>query len=193
MCSLKKALYDFKQSTREFYLFLANMLKEFNFKIIITDQSIFHNDEIKIVITAHIDNLLIFDFKVDDIMLKKQIEKKIEIFDLDDISYYLDMEISRNKKKKKLFLSQNKYTNEILKKFNIIDQKSIYCSDVQDVRLEKNLDQVDAKAIKAYQQQVELLIYLMTITKSNLAFSVCNCARYMSYSSAKHFKTLNRV
>ena len=33
----------------------------------------------------------------------------------------------------------------------------------------------------------------MTAIRSNLTFSVCNYARYMSNSSAKHFKALNRV
>ena len=101
MCLLKKTLYDLKQSTKEFYLFLIKMLKEIDFKIIIIDQSIFYNDEIKIVITLRIDDLFIFDFKIDDIKsLKKQIEKRVELFDLDDIFYYLNMEISRDKKKK---------------------------------------------------------------------------------------------
>ena len=36
-------------------------------------------------------------------------------------------------------------------------------------------------------------MYLMTATKSNLTFSINNCAKYMSNSSEEHHKTLNRI
>lgn len=62
--------------------------------------------------------------------LKQQLKEKLELSDLDDISYYLDMKISRDRGKNELFLSQKKYINELLLKFDIKDDKSIYSSDV---------------------------------------------------------------
>ena len=56
VCLLNKALYDLKQSTRQFYLFLVDLLSHFDLKSITANQSIFYNTNIDIIIAAHIDD-----------------------------------------------------------------------------------------------------------------------------------------
>ncbi len=170
------------------------MLKELNFNSIIADQSVFYNSESNIIITAHIDDLLVFAVNKNEInSLKQQLKKKLELSDLGNISYYLGMEISRDRTKNKLFLSQIKYINELLSKFNINGDKLIYSPSVQGVRLEKNTEQAELKDINLYQQQIGSLMYLMTVTRPNIAFSVSNCARFMSNPNKEHFNALNRI
>ena len=194
VCLLNKALYDLKQSTRQFYLFLIDLLSQYGFKSITADQSVFYNKDTDIIIAAHIDDLLIIGQNKADIdNLKSQISKKVEISDLGDAKFFLDMEITRNRDKKQLFLSQTKYTKELLVKFDINGEKSIYSPTVQGVRLEKNTETTSEHVIKLYQQQIESLMYLMIATRSNLAFSISNCARFMSNSSEEHIKVLQRV
>jgi len=103
------------------------------------------------------------------------------------------MKISRDRTKNKLFLSQKKYINELLTKFNINDDKPIYSPSVQDDRLKKNTEQVELNDINLYQQQIESLMYLMTVTMLDIAFSVSNCARFMSNPNKEHFNALNRI
>ena len=74
ICLLLKALYDFKQFAKQFYIFLRNLLAEFDFKSIIANQSIFFNVDIDIIIAAHIDDLLITDKDINKINeLQKQL------------------------------------------------------------------------------------------------------------------------
>ncbi len=194
VCLLNKALYGLKQSARQFYLFLANLLKELNFNLIIADQSVFYNSESNIIITAYIDDLLVFAENKNEInSLKQQLKRKLELSDLGNISYYLGMEISRDRTKNKLFLSQKKYINELLTKFNINGDKPIYSPSVQGVRLEKNTEQAELNDINLYQQQIGSLMYLMTATRPDIAFSVSNCARFMSNPNKEHFNALNRI
>ena len=103
------------------------------------------------------------------------------------------MNITRNKNKKQLLLSQTKYIKELLIKFEIKDEKSIYSSTIQEVRLKKNLETINEHVIKLYQQQIKSLMYLMIVTRSNLIFSISNCARLMSNSSEEHVKVLQRI
>ena len=103
------------------------------------------------------------------------------------------MEITRNRDKKQLFLSQTKYIKELLVKFEIKDERSIYSSTVQGVRLEKNFETTSEHVIKLYQQQIESLMYLMIVIRSDLTFSISNCARFMSNSSEEHVKVLQRI
>ncbi len=194
VCFLNKVLYDLKQSAKQFYLFLCDLLSQFDYKSITADQFVFYNTKTKIIIAAHIDDLLVFDENKQNIeILKSQIIKNIEISNLNDAKFFLDMKITRNKNKKQLFLSQSKYIKELLMRFKINDEKSIYSSTIQDVRLKKNIEQTSENTIKSYQQQIESLMYLMIVIKSDLTFSVSNCARFMSNSSEEHFKVLQRI
>ena len=82
---LLKTLYGLKQSAKQFYLFLTKLLFEFDFTPIIVNQSVFYNNNTKIIIAIHIDDLLIFNNSLNKINeLKLKINKKIEINDLSD-------------------------------------------------------------------------------------------------------------
>ena len=100
----------------------------------------FYNIKNNIIKAAHINDLLIFAFNKENInTLKEQIFKKVEIFDLGNVNYYLNINITRNKNKKELYLSQFKYINKLLIKFNIKDDKPVYTPTVQNIRLKKNM------------------------------------------------------
>jgi hypothetical protein len=194
VCLLRKALYGLKQSARQFYIFLRDLLANFGFKPIIADQSVFYNENTKIIIAAHIDDLLVASNNINKINeLQRQLQAKVEISDLGDAGFFLGMEINRNRSNKELFLSQAKYTSELLVKFNITGEKPIYSPTVQGIRLEKNTEQASERDIKQYQREIGSLMYLMTATRPDLAFPIGNCARFMSNSSAEHFKAVQRI
>ena len=74
---------------------MRDLLTKFNFKFIIVDQSIFFNNNIDIIITAYIDNLLITDKNINKInKLQKQLQTKIEISDLSNVNFFFDMKIN---------------------------------------------------------------------------------------------------
>ena len=50
------------------------------------------------------------------------------------------MKINWDRRNKTLQLSQKKYISDLLVKFNIINEKSIYSSTIQGIRFEKNTD-----------------------------------------------------
>jgi len=54
-------------------------------------------------------------------------------------------------------------------------------------------EQAELKDINLYQQQIGSLMYLMTATRPDIAFSVSNCARFMSNPNKEHFNALNRI
>ena len=138
---LLKTLYNLKQFAKQFYIFLRDLLAKFDFKLIIANQSIFFNVDIDIIIAAYINNLLITDKNINKInKLQKQLQTKIEINNLSDVSFFLNMKINRNRRNKTLQLSQKKYINNLLVKFNITDEKPIYLSIIQSIRFKKNTD-----------------------------------------------------
>ena len=89
ICLLKIALYNLKQIAKQFYLFLQNLLTNFDYKSIIDDIFVFFNKNTKIIVAAHIDNLLITNFNINKInKLQKQFQTKIEINDLNDVDFF---------------------------------------------------------------------------------------------------------
>jgi hypothetical protein len=50
--------------------------------------------------------------------LKEQLYKRVEIIDLGPTSYYLGTEIARDRKNQTISLTQSKFPNEIIKRFN---------------------------------------------------------------------------
>ena len=83
-------------------------------------------------------------------VLKGQIEKRVEISDLGDISYYLGIEITRNRDKREIFLNQAKYINDLLERFKIKGNKPISTPIIQGTKLKKNPNQASPNSIKLY-------------------------------------------
>ena len=107
ICLLKTALYDLKQAAKQFYLFLRNLLTNFDYELIIDDIFVFFNKNTKIIVATHIDDLLITNFDINKINeLQKQFQTKIEINDLNDVDFFLNMKIIKNREKHELFLIQ---------------------------------------------------------------------------------------
>jgi len=69
VCRLNKALYGLKQSARQWYNYLKGLLKELGFNSITLYQSIFINPKTNIVVTSHIDDLLVFSKDKDSIKI----------------------------------------------------------------------------------------------------------------------------
>ena len=106
VCRLNKALYGLKQSARQWYYYLKELLQDLGFYSITSDQSIFINPKTNIIVTSHIDDLLLFSKNRDAIRdLKIQLSKRVEITDLGPTSYYLGIEINRDRKNKTISLS----------------------------------------------------------------------------------------
>jgi hypothetical protein len=61
------------------------------------------------------------------------------------------------------------------------------------VRLKPNPEKALESEIHSFQQQIGLLIYLMTSTRPDLAFLIGQLARYMANPYSSHFRALQRV
>ena len=125
--------------------------------------------------------------------LREALGKKVEISDLGDISYYLGIKVTRNRVSKSLYISQQKFIEEILQRFGKTALKPTKTPAEQGIRLTKYDKNATEADIKLFQQQIGSLMYLMTSTRPDLSFAVGQCARFMSNPAPEHFKALNRI
>jgi hypothetical protein len=119
---LKRSLYELKQFSRQWYLKFYKAIMEISFEVSPLDHCVYiYNDN---------DKLTILSLYVDDILLtgncSKMIQRtknflgaKFEMKDMGDVTYVLGIKISRNRALKLLYLDQEKYIENILKRFKM--------------------------------------------------------------------------
>jgi hypothetical protein len=83
---------------------------------------------------------------------------------------------------------QDKYTNDLIKKFNMTELKPV--STPMSTATSLGPDE-DDKAVdqREYRSMIDSLLYLMT-TRPYIQFIVCLCARYQASSRSSHRTTV---
>jgi hypothetical protein len=106
-----------------------------------------------------------------------------------ELNFFLGFQI--NQLKEGTFIHQEKYTNDILKKFKIDDCKPIKTPMPTNGHLDldeggKTVDQ------KLYRSMIGSLLYL-TASMRDIMFSVCMCARFQANPKESHLSSLKRI
>jgi Reverse transcriptase (RNA-dependent DNA polymerase) len=117
VCRLKKSIDGLKQSLRAWYDKLSNFLISYSFKVSGADSSMFtkNNSNGMTVVLVYVDDLIITgnnQLEIDRV--KRDLKNKFDIKDSGKLKYFLGIEIAHSPKG--LFISQRKYTLDLLKK-----------------------------------------------------------------------------
>jgi len=80
-----------------------------------------------------------------------------------------------------------------LTKFNIADSKPIYTLIDSKSKLESNPNIASTKDIKWYQSAIGLLLYLVLVTRADIAYAIIKLSRYSSNPSQEHITAIKRV
>ncbi|GJU45458.1 putative ribonuclease H-like domain-containing protein, partial [Tanacetum coccineum] len=90
-----------------------------------------------------------------------------------------------------IFISQDKYVAEILKKFNYTDVKHASTPVDLEKPLVKDGD-VDDVDVHLYRSMIGSLMYLTT-SRPDIMFAVCACARFQVTPKTSHLLAVNRI
>ncbi|GLJ31038.1 hypothetical protein SUGI_0621080 [Cryptomeria japonica] len=139
VCWLKKSLYGLKQVPRAWYSWLDKYLKIQGFWKGNVDSNLYIkvNGDHMIIVVVYVDGIIFGGDK--DIMCKDfidQMKTNFEISMLGELSYFLGLEISQQKKG--IFISQTKYAKEMLNNFQMEDNKPVSTPMVTSCKLSKN-------------------------------------------------------
>ncbi|GJV94179.1 putative ribonuclease H-like domain-containing protein [Tanacetum coccineum] len=94
-------------------------------------------------------------------------------------------------KKKGIFISQDKYVHEILRKFNYPDVKSASTPTYLEKPLVKDADADDVDE-HLYRSMIGSLMYL-TASRPDIMFAVCACARFQVSPKTSHLLAVKRI
>ncbi|KAL0641288.1 hypothetical protein Bca4012_103020 [Brassica carinata] len=127
------------------------------------------------------------------IATKEFIKSMFEIKDLGEMKYFLGIEICRSKEG--LFMSQRKYTLDLLKGAGAYGGKTARMPMEDGYKVPREGEIEDSKPYqdpKLYRKLVGKLIYL-TITRPDICFAVNQVSQHMQVSKEHHWRMVERI
>lgn len=191
VCLLKKALYGLKQAGRQWFYKLDYALKNMNFKASTADPCIYTwvQGTNKIILAVYVDDLIIAYSNENSLTdLKKQLNESFEMKDIGKLKNILGLEISYEKNQLKI--TQRRYIQKALKKYNMENCKPISTPIEPYLKLEKS-ENCDKNI--PYQNLIGTLMYLAVASRPDIAYSVSYLSQFNNAYSEEHFKYAKRI
>ena len=144
------------------------------------------------MIALYVDDLLLATKTMRQISwLKKMLSDRFEMKDLGEAKVCLGLEITTDRKAKKLFLTQESYMQKIVEKFGMSDCKP-FATPIDEPKSSKErlelVSEDDENAVGVpYREAIGSLMYLMIGSRPNIAFAVGKVARFCESPETKHW------
>ncbi|GJU21570.1 uncharacterized mitochondrial protein-like protein [Tanacetum coccineum] len=146
------------------------------------------------------EDILLIQVYVDDIIFgstnkelctafEKLMKDKFQMSSIGELTFFLGLQVTQ--KEDGIFISQNKYVAEILKKFNYTDVKSASAPIDLEKPLIKDGDANDVD-VHLYRSMIGSLMYL-TAFKPDIMFVVCACARFQVTPNTSYLLAIKRI
>jgi hypothetical protein len=193
-CHLKKAIYGLKQAPRAWHITLKHELEQLDFVVSAADPGLYmmHKGE-AVYVLVYVDDMLIASKSMSAINeVKDKLDKVFDIHDLGEPHRFLGLEITRNRQRRTLKLSQCGAATALVSKYGLIDANSRSTPIGTGVHLCADGAQLDTYAYP-YSELVGSLLYLSTCTRPDLAQAVGALARYMSQPTVDHWQVAKGV
>ena len=189
---LKKALYGLKQAPRAWYDRLSSFLITNGFMRGKVDTTLFRKDLAKdfIIVQIYVDDII---FGATNELLCKDfsnlMQSEFEMSMMGELKFFLGLQVKQTKEG--IYIHQQKYTKELLKKFKMNDAKPMKTPMHASESLNKDesgkpVDQT------IYRGMIGSLLYL-TSSRPDIMHSVCLCARFQSDPRESHLKAVKRI
>jgi hypothetical protein len=177
---LKKALYGLKQAPCAWYEKMDGFFMSLGFSKSVIDPNLYYHivGNECLILVLYVDDLLLTGSERLIVECKQALTSEFEMKDLGMMHYFLGLEVWQ--RTDEIFLSQGKYTLEILKKFGMIECKSMptpmmmYLKKMNDAST-NSLD-IDPHL---YRQLIGSLMYLVN-TIPDICYAMNVLSQFMS-------------
>ncbi|GJR41038.1 putative ribonuclease H-like domain-containing protein [Tanacetum coccineum] len=145
-------------------------------------------------------DILLVQVYVDDIIFgstrkkmctefEKMMHKKFHVSSIGELTFLLRLQVKQ--KEDGIFISQEKYVNEILNKFGFSDVETAKTPMETQKALLKDADGEDVDE-HLYRSMIGSLMYL-TSSRPDIMFAVCACIRFQVKPKSSHLHTVKRI
>jgi hypothetical protein len=189
---LNKQLYGTKQASRTFYRHMKNELKSIEFLPCQASPCIFKHKNKLMYVGLYVDDLIVIYLEEDQEIMSKQLSKlglKMRLKDLGEPTSFLNQRILRNPDS--MNISQQIYVDDIVKKFELIESKSVKVP-IDDI----NTEDIDGEILddnKLYQSMLGCCLYMVQCTRPDIAVAVSVLGSHSTKPSKKQLNMLKKV
>jgi hypothetical protein len=202
VCKLVKSLYGLKQAPRQWYQKFNSVMIEHGYKMTKADHCVFFRNFSEgdfIILLLYVDDMLIVGKNISRIKeLKNTLSESFAMKDLGEARKILGIEIVRDRNEKKLYLSQEKYVEKVLRRFSMDKAKAVSIPLASHFKLSHKLcpstdeEKLSMKNIP-YSSGVGSLMYAMVCTRPDIAHAVGVVSRYLSNPGKVHWEAVKWV
>ncbi|CAM8980748.1 unnamed protein product [Rhodiola kirilowii] len=192
VCRLQKSLYGLKQAPRNWFAKLSASLRAFGFHQSYADYSLFsyQTGDTTLHVLVYVDDLIVAgNDSLSISKFKSYLSSCFHMKDLGTLKYFLGIEIARSSSG--LFLSQRKYTLDILSEAGLLGAKPSPLPMESHQRLAISQSPIFDNP-ERYRRLIGRLVYL-TITRPELSYSVHTLAQFMQVPKVDHWHAAIRV
>jgi hypothetical protein len=157
------------------------------------------NNDIFIILVLYVNDMLLASKIVTNInRLKAQMARTFDMKDLGAAKNILGMNIFRDRRNGKLWLSQQKYVEKILLRFGMNSGKPVFVPFASHFKLSSSLcsstkEKKEQMSLIPYANAVGSLMYVMVSTRPNISHAVGVVSRYMENPGKEHWAVVKWV
>ncbi|GJV29713.1 putative ribonuclease H-like domain-containing protein [Tanacetum coccineum] len=187
-----KALYGLHQAPRAWYATLSTFLEKHGYKRGTIDKTLF--------IRRNKKDIMLVQVYVDDIIFgstnkswcdefEALMQSRFQMSSMGELTFFLGLQVKQNKEG--IFISQDKYVAEILKKFDLVHVKAAITPMETKLPLTKDEEAFDVD-VHLYRSMIGSLMYL-TASRPDIMYAVCVCSRFQVTPKTSHLNAVKRI
>ncbi|GJZ79594.1 putative ribonuclease H-like domain-containing protein [Tanacetum coccineum] len=189
---VEKALYGLHQAPRAWYETLSTYLLENGFRRGTIDKTLFIKKDKGdiLLVQVYVDDIIFGSTKKSlCVEFEQMMHKRFQMSSIGELTFFLGLQVKQ--KDDGIFISQDKYVADILKKFDFATVKTASTPIETNKALLKDEEDEDVD-VHLYRSMIGSLMYL-TASRPDIMFVVCACARFQVTPKVSHLHAVKRI
>lgn len=194
VCLLQHSLYGLKQAPRCWHKYLTSIFEQLGLHPSPEDPGLFLSSSSSLFILAHVDDLAIIGDAAAVRLFKERLASVLEIKDMGPISFFLGIQVTRDRSTRRLSLNQSHYIDAKLEEFNLTDAHPVSLPmDPGAPHLLGNVVSSPTPPSFPYRALTGSLLYLSITTRPDIAFAVSYLSSFNNCYNDAHVQAAKRV
>ncbi|GJR59532.1 putative ribonuclease H-like domain-containing protein, partial [Tanacetum coccineum] len=187
-----KALYGLHQAPRAWYATLSTFLLKNGYRRGTIDKTLFLKKDKHdiILVQVYVDDIIFGSTKkswCDE--FEALMKSRFQMSSIGELTFFLGLQVKQ--KPDGIFISQDKYVAEILKKFDFASVKTVSTPIETQEPLVKDEEASDVD-VHLYRSMIGSLMYV-TASRPDIMFAVCACSRFQVTPKTSHLSAVKRI
>lgn len=189
---LKRCIYGLKQSPREWYFRLVEYLTPYGFAFTTFDPCVMIHSTGTLFIAVYVDDITLFGApgKLMD-QTVNLLKAEFKVNDLGQLHWLLGIQIEYTNAG--ISLSQTAFIDRILTRFSMQDCNRVLTPIDANQRLVAASANDKRANATSYQQIIGSIMYLVTATRPDLAYTITHLSQFNSDPTTQHLSAAKRV